>query len=703
MVVGLRWREQAQLEQLLRGLSDPDSPHYRKYLTAEEFHARFAPTDQTIEAARLLLRDHGLGVVEVSPSGLFISATGWVTDIGAAGTEVLTALRALTNEVRLYFYVNAPGALGKAEGGSASGDGAIEMRPPIQEVTLLPRALQAAFTPSTIAQAYGFDGLYTRRVNAGPRRNGTIAIATAYGFNRADLKAFWAQNGIARSDHDVELTWVGDASDVDHIESTVDVQWASSLAPTSPLIVYAANAPSGHNFLKVFDRIITENRAGVLVTSWGACENQLSMTYLEQVHIAFQRAAAQGITVIAASGDRGSDDCGNGGMSVDFPASDPNVLAVGGTTLRNDGAYAKERAWDGSGGGTSFLWPAPPWQMHPNRNRVLADVAFHADPSPGFSSRFEGRAVVVGGTSLAAPAWAALLALANDARGSSGGDTLGVAAPALCEVALAQNLSPGAFRDVLSGDNGGYSAAQGWDFPTGWGSPRAASLVDALSQSTPRLLSTGQTERGILLTPTRDDVGGLRAQLFHQCARTALRLEGRGLAPGDYVVFFDAEPVASFSVRATGRLSVTLRGLDPRGVAITVSRADRDMVFGGQFPAKLEPSTRVEVELDSTGVIAEASGVAQYQRRHGRERFTVRVQDVSPSVYDLRLGNSVVASFTVPAGRSTGRVSFNVLGAMGSYRPNNPLCDSISILRSGVTVLRAGRSASSRDLCPEEP
>jgi hypothetical protein len=139
--------------------------------------------------------------------------------------------------------------------------------------------------------------------------------------------------------------------------------------------------------------------------------------------------------------------------------------------------------------------------------------------------------------------------------------------------------------------------------------------------------------------------------------------------------------------------------VDPRGGVISVTRAAGEIVFGGYFPAEREASARVVVELSSTGLYAGARGLAVYQRRHGRERFTLRVRNVSPGMYDLRLGNVPLPPLTVPSGSSAARVSFNVLGA-GGPAARTPVCDSISVLRDGMTVLYAGLSVRSRDLCP---
>jgi kumamolisin len=698
VVVGLRWRDPEELERLLRGLIDRDSPHYQRYLSSAEFARRFAPSVETIEAVTRVLLEKGLVVIEVSPSRLFLQASGWVQDLAATRADLLSELRALTDEQRLYFYVEM-GSSAAGDGGGAAGDGAVEMQPPTHAPMFAPH-VEPAFSPADLAAAYGFNAVYARGITGSTDRGSTIAIATAYGFDRNDLTRFWADAAISRTADDIELLWVDRPNDTAHIETTIDVQWASSLAPTAPVLVYASAEASAHGFLRVYDRIVSDNRAAVMTTSWGVCEQQLSRTYLEQAHILFQRAAAQGITVLAASGDRGTDDCETGGLSVDFPAADPYVLAVGGTRLRNDGVFANEVAWMGSGGGTSMIWPAPPWQMHPSSYRVLADVALQADPSPGFLSRFDGRALVLGGTSLAAPAWAALLALVNQGRADHANAPLGVAAPALCEVARADDLPQRPFRDISGGSNGGFFAIPGWDFPTGWGTPRAPILVDALTAWSPPPLSTPHVERSVFLTPAHAGAGEMRAQFFRECARTAFRLHGRGLAPGNYVVSFGLAPVATFTVGPSGRTALTVRAADPRGADITVVRLGAGTAFSAHFSVTPQPNTRVAVELSSTGAIGGATGLALYERRRGRERFTVRVQNLPSGIYGLRLGTTVVAPLTVTADRSATRLTFSLSRALGGPDPVNPLCDSISVIRNGTAVLRGERGARDTVLCP---
>jgi kumamolisin len=678
--IGLRWRNAAALESLLRDLADPSSPRFERYLSRTTFLEQFAPTHQTIDAAAVILAQQGLRLASVSPSRLFLKAEGYVNDVSLARAELLKHLRELLAEERLYFHVLAGDGAG-----AAAGDTSVDLHAPEEAAQLSPQVV-SVYWPSDIAQMYGFDQLYQRGLRGEAARNATIAIATAFAFDRSDLRRFWSASAIDRSDEQVELIWVGTPSTQTHAETDADVQWASSLAPGSPVLVYAAPDTSADSFLQVYDRIVNDNRAAILTTSWGACERRLSNTYLEQAHIIFQRAAAQGITILAASGDNGADDCRDGRLGVSFPASDPNVLATGGTSA--DGIA--ESAWPGSGGGVSEKWPAPPWQMRPEANRVLADVAFHADPARGFATSVGRRTRVFGGTSLAAPCWAALIALSNQLRMQRHRPSLGVAAPALCQIANSDS-GPGAFRDIISGDNGGFDAGPGWDFPTGWGSPRALDLAESLAGWSAPTLDSADLKRSLLLTPMRSDTGSVRVQFLHRCAATELRLSARNLDAGRYDFELGNQPVASFTVDGGGNATVKLTGADPRGQRVSVTRNDGEKVFTGNYSHRAALPLQVKLEMDASGVLPAASAKAVYRRSPTRERFAVHARGLPPGTYGVRFGATTTAWFTVPPDRNRGRVRFDSSGRNGEPLLLNPLCDSVTITLKGNPILRAAR------------
>jgi kumamolisin len=204
------------------------------------------------------------------------------------------------------------------------------------------------------------------------------------------------------------------------------------------------------------------------------------------LHPALQEAATHGVPVFAASGDDGDAPCDTALLpGTVYPASDPYVTAVGGTTLTvtSSGGYGGETAWDGSGGGISTDFNRPSWQVGSSdvsQYRSIPDVAWDADPNSGVNVYLQGQWQQAGGTSLGAPCWAAIWALASQYHHLRTGKQLGYANPLIYKVATGPNYHH-IFHDITDGDNGSYQADPGWDAVTGWGSPDAYNLVHALT------------------------------------------------------------------------------------------------------------------------------------------------------------------------------------------------------------------------------
>jgi subtilase family serine protease len=223
-----------------------------------------------------------------------------------------------------------------------------------------------------------------------------------------------------------------------------------------------------------------------------------------------QAAQRDRVTVVISTGDNGAGitPCPGGTTSVkgvDLPASDPLTLAVGGTSLqasRTTGAHLGETAWNtppsaggpaAGGGGFSRLFPRPAYQdgiAGIGANRGVPDVAADADHRPGMAIAFSGGShnylIGGGGVSVAAPLWAAVIALADQYAGRH----LGFVNPALYRIGRSAYYHQ-AFHDVTTGTNTmtsptqtitGYQAAPGWDPVTGWGSPDAQVLVPLLAR-----------------------------------------------------------------------------------------------------------------------------------------------------------------------------------------------------------------------------
>jgi kumamolisin len=274
----------------------------------------------------------------------------------------------------------------------------------------------------------------------------------------------------------------------------LDLEVAGAVANGADLIVYfAPNTDRG--FVDAVSAAVHDptHAPAVISISWGGPESSYAAATRQAFEDVLQDAALAGVTVCAAAGDSGSSDgTPSGQATVDYPAASPQVLACGGTSLVLSGSsISSEVVWnDGgaggaTGGGVSTAFALPSWQegvgVPPSAaggasGRGVPDVAGNADPATGYRVRIDGADTVIGGTSAVAPLWAALVALAAQRWGRPAG----FLNPRLySHFGRLPSLTAG-FHDIVSGDNGAYSAAPGWDACTGLGSPRGAALVQAI-------------------------------------------------------------------------------------------------------------------------------------------------------------------------------------------------------------------------------
>jgi len=302
------------------------------------------------------------------------------------------------------------------------------------------------------------------------------------------------------------------------LEEVEDTEIVHAVAPEAAirevLIPSATTARPG----KVAAAAVAALRLGlaqgaVIELSAGAGEQCFSPAVAAQANSALQAAQRDRVTVVISTGDSGAatTPCPGAGTAaapvkgVDLPASDPLTLAVGGTSLqasRTTGAYIGETAWNiplpaggpgASGGGLSRVFPRPAYQdgiVGIGATRGVPDVAADADPRTGMALAISGAGDYVligaGGTSAAAPLWAAVIALADQYAGRH----LGFVNPAIYRIGRSAYYHQ-AFHDITTGTNTvtfpaqtitGYQAGPGWDPVTGWGSPDAQVLVPLLAR-----------------------------------------------------------------------------------------------------------------------------------------------------------------------------------------------------------------------------
>ncbi|HEV2235257.1 MAG TPA: S53 family peptidase [Ktedonobacterales bacterium] len=376
-------------------------------------------------------------------------------------------------------------------------------------------------TPQQLRAAYGVDSLIAQGITG---KGQTIVDVVSYGSPtlQSDMDAFDTKFGLPAiklqimaplgtvpfNPADSEMDgWAG--------ETTLDVQIIHAIAPDANIVVLTSPVDETEGtiglpqFLKLEQYAVDHKLGYIFSQSWSASEPTLKGTAGRAEVKAFadfyQTITGQGYTILSASGDNGATDViscqpGSSGVSstraVGFPANVPWVTAVGGTTLDINGGSIAESAWNGSGGGASTFFAAPPAQQAlPSAvqsllggKRGIPDVAADADPATGMQFIINGGTDAAGGTSASTPLWAGIIALADQKAGHPLGDVN----PALYKLGLS-SAAASDFRDITAGNNDanaqgtpvqGFPAVPGWDPVTGLGAPLANHLVPDLAAAT---------------------------------------------------------------------------------------------------------------------------------------------------------------------------------------------------------------------------
>ena len=475
--VALRPRDPAGLASFATAVSTPGSPVFHRYLRPGAVGAAFGAAEGTLRETTAALAALGLHVDSVASDRLIIKVSTTAAIAERAFATTLVRYR-LGSGASAYANLSPPRVPVALAGRIQAIVGLSDLTPSHPAGLSLParsagahghRSVQASalgtgpqpcqaassvasgagvYTADQLASSYGFTGLY----EAGDFGAGeTIAVFELESFSQADVDAydecyFPAQAAAMEASLHV-LAVDGDSKPAppSDVESTLDIEDVSGFAPQATIDVYQGpNNDTGP--LDVFSAIVAQDRAQVITTSWGNCEPQDGGSEVTAIEAnLFEEAAAQGQTVVAASGDDGSTDCGapSGTQSavatVDDPGSQPYVTSVGGTSLTALGPPPTESVWNSfngsSGGGISSNWAMPAYQSGAppalgviksyssskpcdaptGYCREVPDVSADADPNTGLVIDWGhwGGWSAVGGTSVAAPLWAALMALTD--------------------------------------------------------------------------------------------------------------------------------------------------------------------------------------------------------------------------------------------------------------------------------------------------
>ncbi len=359
----------------------------------------------------------------------------------------------------------------------------------------------SGYSPTQIRAAYGFNSVPLDGAGT------TIAIVDAYDNPNiaGDLRQFDAQFGLPnplliKENQNGGTNGMPAANPIWAGEIALDVEWAHAIAPGASILLVEANSAAASDLMAAVNTARNALGVAVVSMSWGASEF-IGESSLDSYFTT--PAGHNGVTFVAASGDSGA--------GVSYPAASPNVVSVGGTSLSlSGGSYTSESAWSGSGGGVSSQEAEPAYQkgvVSPSNadsattGRATPDVAFDADPNTGVPV-YDSYDVAVGGgsgwqryggSSAAAPQWAALVALADQGRAQDGLESLDGPSQTL---PLLYSMPASDFHDITTGSNSGspqFYAGPGYDLVTGRGTPLASLVIPSLVGGTvaPAAMSFG--------------------------------------------------------------------------------------------------------------------------------------------------------------------------------------------------------------------
>jgi hypothetical protein len=476
-----------------------------------------------------------------------------------------------------------------------------------------------ALTADQLAQAYSFSSLYPGTEGAGV----TVGVYELEPYMTNDINVFKGcySPAIGASVTGISVDGTSPHFGPEQGEAALDVEMVIGMAPSANVEVYVG-PNGGTGPLDTYLRMVGDDTAQVISTSWGQCEAQLAPVDIQTEATIFQQAVAQGQTVTAASGDEGSEDCfafpssSDTRLAVDDPASQPWVTGVGGTTLGPLGPAPTETAWNSGlfagtgGGGSSTTWTMPAWQRGPGVQspftkaantftgaqpcpmsagpgtlscREVPDVASDADPRTGlavYCSCFPGGWAKIGGTSMSSPLWGALAALADQGQPSTVGFLNPVLYQARCQggpplnditVGNNQPLGSGPSNPPRAPPGPYFPATPDYDLATGLGTPVADALVSRLRAPPPG---------------TCPVVTGISASSGPAGGGTVVTVSGSNLSGVTEVDFGNGNPGALASVTSTSVTVVSppspMRGWDSTQMFV---KAGSDVLgFDGSMP-----------------------------------------------------------------------------------------------------------------------
>lgn len=519
ITVGLKLRNEAALKRFIADEANPASPTFGQVLTPASFTATYGPTRAQATAVADYLARNGFTHVTVSSNRLLVTADGTAAQAEGSFHTTLARFDWRGTDV---FVNTRPAMVPRSLAGTVVGvlglNDAFRFTATPVRASAAHRALSTGvpqylteYSPQGFWKAYQADGQpFGSKTTIATFAEGNLAHPLA------NLRVEERVNHLPQVPVTVEHVGIPSTDTSGNVEWDLDSQFATGMAGNvAHFYFYDTTSLTDSDLARAFNAFAAQDLAKGGSASLGECEVYPyldgSMLIDDEV---FAEAAAQGQTVFASAGDTGAS-CAvestngvpdSGPPMVNYPATSPYVVGVGGTTLltNSNGTYDAELSWYAGSGGISDFESQPYWQTQVipavydadyTGGRGVPDIAMDADPESGANVYTSGSFEGVGGTSLSSP-----LALGVWARLETAyGNRIGFAGPVLynvylhgsCETALEAVqavCSTPAFHAPVAGDNGLYPETPGYNFDTGLGTFDVAQMMHAIGRFVPRAM-----------------------------------------------------------------------------------------------------------------------------------------------------------------------------------------------------------------------
>jgi subtilase family serine protease len=528
VILSLPLGDSAGAAQFVQRVSNPKDALYHKYITPQEFAARYGANAADYGALKSWATSNRLSIVHESVARTFLTVGGTAAQFQTLFKTQLKNYR--TPDGKEFYSASVaptiPDAIASKVASVVGLTNSIQYAPLAKvyktfgEDAAAPAAAPDVFGGTGPGGAYAPADLRTayRIPHFGAVAPQTVAVFEQGGYFKYDVETYLNRMKLPHP----TLSFVGVNGFSGYVydfgvelEAVLDIDMIIAINPQVKEVVAYEDGkdPFGVALIDALDQVAQDNKVQMLSISYGLDEIQQGNDQLTAENTALTQLSALGITVVVSAGDNGA--YGRTGTN-NFPAtleapdpgSQPLVTCVGGTSLTTGPkeVYVTEQAWNrlgsgsgATGGGVSSYWPIPSWQP-PNfmtfnggsaTFRNVPDVAAVGDPITGVAvySRPNGGWIQIGGTSASAPIWAGFLSVMNAGLQYIGGQQLGFFNPTLYNVSWLYSVLDGSNGNVGMFGTPGYNAGAIYNNCCGlgslWGGGFAYNILTANAAGTP--------------------------------------------------------------------------------------------------------------------------------------------------------------------------------------------------------------------------